>query len=112
MDWQKIGPVLISILLIVVIAVARAYSRTLAAIVATMPVNITLALWIVASAEGGRAEAMSDFAGSMARGIVATLVFVLVAWLAARAGWPFVAVLLVSYAVWAAVLGALFWLTR
>ena len=27
-------------------------------------------------------------------------------------GWSFVAVLLVSYAVWAAVLGALFWFTR
>ena len=111
LEWQKVTPVLVSIVLILTIAVARAYSRTLAAIVATMPVNIALALWIVSSAEQGSTPAMIEFTGSMVRGISATLVFVVTAWLAARAGWPFVPVLLVSYGVWIVVLGALFWLS-
>ncbi|MFN8501397.1 hypothetical protein [Kouleothrix sp.] len=109
-EWQKIAPALISILVIVTIAIARAYSKTLAAIVATMPVNITLALWIVWSAEDGRPGPTLAFAASMLRGILATLAFLLAAWLAARAGWPLVPLLLASYAAWLLALGALFWL--
>lgn len=112
LEWQKVTPVLVSIALIITIAIARAYSKTLAAVVATMPVNITLALWIIWSAEGGRPAAAEGFAWSMLRGILATVVFVLVAWLAARAGWPLVPLLLVSYTAWLVVLGALFWLMR
>jgi hypothetical protein len=112
MEWQKLAPVVISILLIIGIAIARAYSRTFAAIVSTMPINIALALWIVASAEDSKPAAMTEFASSMLRGIASTAVFVLVTWLAARAGWSLVPMLLVSYLAWAVSLGLIFWLAR
>ena len=109
MEWQKIAPVAISILLIIAIAVARAYSRTFAAIVSTMPINITLALWIVASAEDQRPEVLPTFTGSLLRGIASTGVFVVVAWLAARAGWGLVPLLLIGYLAWGVSLGLIFW---
>jgi hypothetical protein len=109
MEWQKIAPVIISIVLIIAIAIARAYSRTFAAIVSTMPINIALALWIVASAEDRQPAALADFTGAMLRGIASTGVFVVVAWLTARAGWGLVPLLLISYLAWAASLGLIFW---
>ncbi len=51
--WQQVVPVVASILTIIVIAVVRVYSKTLAAITATMPVTIPLALWIVYSGSSG-----------------------------------------------------------
>ena len=110
MEWQKIAPVIASILLIICIAVARAYSKTFAAIVSTMPINIALSLWIVASAEEGKTASMIEFSAAMLRGIIPTVVFVFVTWIAFRAGWTLVPVLLVSYAAWAAALGLIFWL--
>ncbi len=112
MEWQKLAPVVISILLIICIAIARAYSRTFAAIVSTMPINITLALWIVSSAEENKPAVMQEFTSSMLRGIVSTVVFLLVAWLSARAGWSLLPMLLVSYLAWAVSLGLIFWLAR
>ena len=109
MEWQKLAPVAVSILLIICIAVARAYSRTFAAIVSTMPINIALALWIVSSGDDGRPAAMTEFSASMLRGIASTVVFVLVAWLAARAGWGLLPLLLISYLAWAVALGLIFW---
>lgn len=110
MEWQKIAPVAISILLIIGVAVARAYSRTFAAIVSTMPINIALALWIVASAEDSKPAVMTDFTSSMLRGIASTGVFVVVAWLAARAGWSLIPLLLIGYLAWGVSLGLIFWI--
>ena len=64
------------------------------------------------SAEDAKPAAMTDFATSMLRGIAATAVFVFVTWLAARAGWGLVPILLISYLAWAIALGLIFWLAR
>lgn len=101
---RRIAQVLASMAIIIVIAVLRDRSRTLAAITATMPVNVALGLWIVAD----RAEppVVVSFARSMLAGVAATLVWVLAVWLGARAGWGLGRLLLAGYAAWAVVLGA------
>lgn len=102
---QQVLPVAISILVIIFIAVAQSYSKAVAAITATMPLTVPLALWIVYAAGGDdRQQAMADFAGSLFVGVGATLVFTVALWLAARAGLGLVAMLSVAYGAWAAVL--------
>ena len=112
MDWQKIIPVIVSIFIIIFIAVVRAYSKTFAAIVSTMPINIALSMWIIYSAEEGKQDSFVAFMQSMLQGIIPTVIFVFVAWLTARAGWELWQVLLISYAVWAVALGLIFWLVK
>lgn len=106
--WGRVLPVLVSIAVIILIAVLREYSKTLAAITATMPVNIPLALWIMYSAEEGDKTVMAAFTGSLVIGIGPTVLFLIVVWLAARAGWGVVPMLIAGYAAWGVALGAIF----
>lgn len=101
---RQVMPVVLSILVIIAVAVVRSYSKTLAAVTATMPVNIPLAMWIVYSGEQGEHKAVSQFAGSLLIGLGATSLFTAVLWLAARAGLGFVPMLAVSYLAWGGVL--------
>jgi len=110
MDWQRLLPVIVSIVVIITIAVTRAYSRTLAAITATMPINIALTLWIVYSAENGDKVRFAEFARSLMEGLVPTVLFMFTAWMAARAGWDILPVLVAGYVAWAIGLGIVFWL--
>ena len=50
MKTQDVLPVLASVLVLVLIAAVEKQSKSIAAITATMPVNMTLALWIIYSA--------------------------------------------------------------
>lgn len=103
--WQQVLPVLISILIIVVVAVLRAYSETLAAITASMPVTIPLALWIIYSGSGGDQTAVVQFVEALLSTLVANVFFIVVIWLAARAGWRLVPSLAVGYLIWGVALG-------
>lgn len=104
-QMQRILPVLVSILIIVAIAILRQYSKTFAAIVATMPVNITLGLWIVYGSED---NGLVKFAEGLLFGLPPTFVFIVVAWLAARAGWGLVPMIAAGYAAWGVALLASF----
>jgi hypothetical protein len=110
--WSRIAPVAASIVIIILIALLRAWSKTLAAITATMPINIVLALWIVYTAEGGDPAGVAQFATSMLRGVGATVVFLGAVWLAARAGWGLVPMLVAGYLTWAGTLALIFGLER
>jgi hypothetical protein len=99
-QMQRILPVIVSILIIIVVAILRQYSRTFAAIVATMPINVPLALWIVYSGDAVDREAIVEFTQNLLIGMPPTFVFVLVAWLAARAGWSLVPMIAAGYAAW------------
>jgi hypothetical protein len=107
-NLQDIGPVVVSILIIIVIAVARAYSKTLAAITATMPINIMLALWIIYAGEKGDPPTMVRFTGSMVVGVVATLACVVGMWLASRAGWRIVPTITAGYLAWGVTLALIY----
>lgn len=48
-NWASILPVIVSILIIIAIAILRNYSQAFASIVAVMPINIPLGMWIVAA---------------------------------------------------------------
>jgi hypothetical protein len=106
--WPKVLPVLVSIGIIITVAIVKEYSRTLAAIFATMPINIPLALWVVDSS-GIDSQAFARFTEDLFFKIWPTIVFLIVAVLVTRAGWRLVPTLLVGYAAWAVALGLLTW---
>jgi hypothetical protein len=103
--WGKVLPVLVSMLIIVLVAVLREYSKTLAAIAATMPINIPLALWIVSASDGDGGATMHQFTRSLFINIWPTIVFLLITWLAARAGWRLAPMIIAGYAGWGLSLG-------
>jgi hypothetical protein len=103
---RQVMPVVVSIVVIIAVAMVRSYSKTLAAITATMPVNIPLAMWIVYSGENGDHDTVAQFAGSLFAGLGATILFTVVLWLAARAGLGLVPMPVVSYLAWGGVLVA------
>jgi uncharacterized membrane protein (GlpM family) len=107
LHWDKVLPVLISILVIIIVAVMQEYSRFFAAITATAPLGATLAMFIVYFAEGGKKETMSDFNKSMLLGSLPSLLFLLVAWWAARQGYKLAPVMAMGYASWGFGLGLL-----
>lgn len=102
-DWQRVLPVVVSIGIIIAVAVLRQYSKTFAAIAATMPINVPLALWIVYSG-GGEADrdGTLNFFETMLVSLPATIVFIVAAYMAARAGWGLPQMILVGYLAWGA----------
>jgi hypothetical protein len=100
MKSQTVVPVLLSIVVIILVAIIERHSRWVAAITATMPLAAPLALWIVYTSARGEAQAVSEFSFNMLIGILPTLVFLLFAWIAARAGWRLGSILLTGYAAW------------
>ena len=101
---QQILPVVVSILVIIAVAILQSVSKPVAAITATMPLGIPLALWIVYAAEKGDRGEVARFTGAMVPGLGATLVFTCALWLAARAGWSLVPMLAAGYLAWAGTL--------
>ncbi len=104
---NRVTPVIISIILIIVLAILSDYSKTLAAITTTMPTKIPLAIWVIWAAEHGNRKAMTEFNMGLLIGIVPTVLFVAAAWWAARAGWPLVPILGAGYVAWGGALGLL-----
>jgi len=75
-------------------------SKLLAAIIATLPMAITLSLWIVYAASGGERENVTQFSISLLMSIFPAVTFVFAAWMAARKGLGIGPILLIGYAVW------------
>lgn len=107
--WQRVLPVLVSIFIIIIVAILRNFSPRIAAVTATMPINIPLALWIVYSDAGeNRPEIMVQFAQGLLLGIVPTVAFLIVCLFLLRAEWSLVPVIATGYIVWGTFLGASF----
>ncbi len=104
---RQVMPVIVSILIIIAVAVLRQYSRTLAAILATMPINMPLSIWIIYTAENGDKAAIADYTQTLMWGLVPAFFFLIAAWLAFRAGWALPQAMGAGYVVWALVLGVL-----
>ena len=109
---QDVLPVVLSVLIIILVAVFEKQSKLFAAITATMPLTIPLALWIVYSSSGGEKAAVNNFTQSLALSLLPTLAFAVTIWLAARAGMKLVPILFSGYAVWALGTGLLVLLRR
>jgi len=102
MSWQEISRIVIAFAVIVAVALLQKQSKLIAAITATMPVNVPLAMWLLYSATGGDGVSMREFAKSLVVSILPTVGFLLVAWLALRADIKLGPTLLASYAIWGA----------
>jgi hypothetical protein len=68
---------------------------------AAMPLTMPLALWIVYSSSGGDKTVVSQFSQNLFLSLLPTVAFVIVIWLAARAGLKLVPILACGYSVWA-----------
>lgn len=108
MTWQRLTPVVISIGIILAVAVLRDRSRTLAAILATMPINIPLALWVIASGSDNDPQVLAATIRTMFVGLIPGFIWLGVVLLAVRAGWTILPALGAGYAVWLVVMGGLF----
>jgi hypothetical protein len=108
MSFQKSFPLLTSIAILLVVAVLRERSRALAAVLATMPINIPLALWIVASGSGDDGRIVSDFVRSLIISLIPSFIWLGVVFVIIRAGWNVLAAIGVGYVVWAVLIAGLF----
>jgi len=100
MSWQEISRILIAFAVIVAVTLLQKQSKLIAAITATMPINVPLAMWILYNSTGGDRSSMREFAQSLALSICPTVGFLLAVWLAFRADMKLGPTLLVGYAVW------------
>lgn len=112
MKFNEILPVGISITVLILVALIQRQSKVVAAVTATTPVTIPLALWIVYSSTRGERKQIELFAGGLVSGIIPTVMFVLVIWLSTRSGLKLVPTLLVSYLTWGVTLGVMFIVRR
>lgn len=112
MKFNEILPVGISITVLILVALIQRQSKVVAAVTATMPVTIPLALWIVYSSTRGERKQIELFAGGLVSGIIPTVMFVLAIWLSTRSGLKLIPTLLVSYLTWGMTLGVMFIVRR
>ena len=99
---ERVLPVLLSVLVIVLVALIQERSRYLGAVIAAMPLTGPLAMWIVFSASQGDQRQTAEFVGSMVVGFAASFVFILVCWFGFRQEWGFMVTMIVAAAIWAA----------
>jgi len=108
MKKKDLLPVLLSVLVIILVALLENQSKLFAAVTATMPTKVPLALWVVYAANQGKREPIVSFSRSLMVTIFPTIGFMLTAWLASAAGWSFLITLLAGFAVWGAGVGLTF----
>ncbi len=101
-------PVLISVLIIFLIAFLEKRSKLVAAVTATMPIKVPLALWVVVAANPGDALAVENFSRSLVIGIIPTFGFLVAAWFGFRKGLKLVPAILIGFGVWACGVGLTF----
>jgi hypothetical protein len=109
---RQVGPVVLSILVIIAVAVVRNYSRTLAAVTATMPIAIPLSLWIIYSGSKGDRRQVQEYSDALPIGLLSTLAFTVAVWFASRAGWKLWPMIGAGYAAWAVSLGVMLLVRR
>ena len=112
MKWHEVLPVIISIGVIMLVALLQKQSKLIAAVTATMPVTIPLALWIVYSSSQGERQAVEKFSQSLVFGIIPTAAFAVALWITARLGMKLAPMIVSAYAVWAGTLGLVLGLRR
>ena len=112
MIGERIVPVLLSVVVIILVAVVQERSRHWAALIAALPVSAPLALWIVFSATRGNHGQTAEFASSMLVGVGASMIFLVACWVALRFQWRFPLVLLFGGVVWLLVVGLANWIGR
>jgi hypothetical protein len=95
--------ILVGYALITAVALISDRSRALAGIAATMPINITIILWIIWGKSEGEYSNLQEVTRSMLTGIFSTVCFIALCWFGFNRRWSFVMTLTVGYLVWASI---------
>ncbi len=110
MNWQKALPVLTSVLIILVVAFLRDRSKTLATVIATMPINMPLALWVLVGAGPDDPTTSAGYVRVLIIGLVPAFLWLGVVYLGLRLGWSLIAAIAAGYALWVVLMAGLWWL--
>jgi F0F1-type ATP synthase assembly protein I len=111
-DWTRVMPVIISIGIIISVAILRQYSKTIASIAATMPINLPLAMWVIygGTDEKDRQTTLISFTGDLVINLLPTFIFIVVAYQMVKVGYSLVPALVVGYIAWGIGLGLIFFI--
>jgi len=110
--WEKVIPVIISIIVIIAVAIISEYSKTLASITAVMPIGIPLGMWVAVAGQDNPEEFLAEFAGLISINMIPTLTFLAAAWWIARSGNGLVPTVTGGYVAWGISLALLFGIRR
>lgn len=110
MNLQKTLPVITSIAIILVVAVLRDRSKTLATIFATMPINMPLALWVLTSAGEDNAAVIATYVRSFLVGLVPAFIWLGVVYVGLKIGMSLLGAIAGAYVVWVILIAGLFWM--
>jgi hypothetical protein len=100
LPWEKLAPVVVSILIIVAVALLREKSPAFSAIAATMPINIPLGMFIVYASAADKTATMQTFTYNVFLNMWPTMAFALIVLVAARWGWGLVPSIVAGYVGW------------
>ncbi len=115
MDINKFGRLAVALVILFIVTTVAERDRRLAGILATMPVNITLALWVFYANSNSDSFAAADLAQGMVIGLIPTMIFIVVVWLTMSRGWSLLGGLAAGYGTWLVGVGisqALRWFWR
>lgn len=109
MNLQKTLPVITSVLIILVVALLRDRSKTLATIFATMPINMPLALWVLVSAGTDNPVVTAGYVRTLVVGLVPAFLWLGVVYLGLRLGWSLLGAIAAGYVLWVVLIASLWW---
>ncbi len=107
-NWPKVLPVLVSIAIILLVAYLRDRSRGAAVILATMPINLPLALWVTFGGDSSDQAAMTTFVRSLLWGLAATGLWLAAVYLMVRTGGGLLRAIGAGYLLWGVAVTMLF----
>ena len=100
LSLTKVYQLGLSMVVLTVVAFIGERHRGLAGLLAAMPLQIPLAIWIVYSSTNGNPGQTTEFARAAFFGIIPTAIFCLVCWLALSHKLALPWVYVVAYGVW------------
>lgn len=100
MSLTKVYQLLLSMGILTVVAIVSERHRDVAGLLAAMPLQIPLAIWIAYTSAGGNAEQTTGFARAAFFGIIPTAIFCLAVWLALSRGIRLPQVYVLAYSIW------------
>ena len=98
--------------IIILVAILEKQSKLIAAITATMPITVSLGLWVVYASEEGNQEAMNAITSGLIIGIIPSVIFLISVWIGSRFGLRLVPLLITGYLSWGLALGVILILRR
>jgi hypothetical protein len=106
---QQLLPVLTSIGIIIGVAILREHSKLAAAILASAPMNVPLALWVTFGSEIENPAVINGFMRSVMWGLGASTIWILVVWFCISQGMRLLPAIGLGYLAWGMLIGLMWW---